>query len=94
MCIRDSRRRVLHGSEPDIWLFGDGSDLGLLLGVHILSGFGNCSDKVVSSGVEETIDKASLEHGVIFLGLKITSGPSLAKDSSKTLLKNFNGLGL
>ena len=46
------RLRVLCGSEPDIWFLGDGGDLGLLLGIHILSGFGNCSDKFVSSGVE------------------------------------------
>jgi len=66
------RRWVLHSSKPDIWLLGNSSDFGLFLGVHILFGFGNCGDKVISSGmkakqllesrIKETINETTLKH--------------------------------
>lgn len=45
------RLRVLCGSEPDIWFLGDGTDLGLFLGIHILSSLDYRDRKVICSSV-------------------------------------------
>jgi len=85
------------------WFLGNGTDLGVFLNIHILPSFGDCGDKVISPGmktkellesrVKETINETMLEHPVIFLGLGISSGPSLTENGSETLLKNFYCLG-